>query len=315
MRVGNLLPGERVTVRLVMTGPLPWDEGEAIFRFPLVVAPRYVPGAPLVGEPVGLGTEPDTDAVPDASRITPPVLLPGFPNPVDLSIRVRIDPAGLDLGAVRSSLHTVVEEERDGIRTVRAEPGERANRDFVLRLQTGSAAVTTAVTAVEDAEGGRGTFALTLLPPVGADAVNPRDLVFVLDRSGSMGGWKMVAARRAVARMVDALTEPDRFALLAFDNLIEVPPELGGAGGLKPSPPAEGNGLHAATDHARFQAVEFLSRLEARGGTEMAAPLSRALDLLTVPAGGEPAGAAGRDLALVLVTDGQVGNEDQILRL
>jgi Ca-activated chloride channel homolog len=302
MRVGNLLPGERVTVRLVMTGPLPWDEGEATFRFPLVVAPRYIPGAPLEGEPVGLGAEPDTDAVPDASRITPPVLLPGFPNPVDLSIRVRIDPAGLELGAVRSSLHTVVEEEHDGIRTVRAEPGERANRDFVLRLQTGSAAVTTAVTAVEDAEGGRGTFALTLLPPVGADAVNPRDLVFVLDRSGSMGGWKMVAARRAVARMVDALTDRDRFALLAFDNLIEGPPELG-------------NDLQAATDHARFQAVEFLSRLEARGGTEMAAPLTRALDLLTAPADGEPTGAAGRDLALVLVTDGQVGNEDQILRL
>jgi len=97
MRVGNLLAGERVTVRLVMTGPLPWDEGEATFRFPLVVAPRYIPGAPLEGEPVGSGTEPDTDAVPDASRITPPVLLPGFPNPVVLSIRVRIDPAGLDL--------------------------------------------------------------------------------------------------------------------------------------------------------------------------------------------------------------------------
>ena len=238
MRVGNLLPGERVTVRLVMTGPLPWDEGEATFRFPLVVAPRYIPGAPLEGEPVGMGTEPDTDAVPDASRITPPVLLPGFPNPVDLSIRVQIDPAGLELGAVRSSLHTVVEEERDGIRTVRAEPGERANRDFVLRLQTGSAAVSTAVTAAEDAEGGRGTFALTLLPPVGADVVPPRDLVFVLDRSGSMGGWKMVAARRAVARMVDALTGRDRFALLAFDNVVEAPP--GGrerpAGGQRPCP-------------------------------------------------------------------------------
>ena len=303
MRVGNLLPGEQVTVRLVMTGPLPWDEGEATFRFPLVVAPRYIPGAPLEGEPVGLGTEPDTDAVPDASRITPPVLLPGFPNPVDLSIKARIDPAGLELGAIRSSLHTVVEEERDGVRTLRAEPGERANRDFVLRLETGSAAVSTAVTAVEDAEGGRGTLALTLLPPVGADAVTPRDLVFVLDRSGSMGGWKMVAARRAVARMVDALTERDCFAVLAFDNQIEAPPELGAPGGSR---------LQVAGDHVRFQAVEFLSRLEARGGTEMAAPLSRALDLLAEPAGGEP---AGRDRALVLVTDGQVGNEDQILRL
>ena len=236
MRVGNLLPGERVTVRLVMTGPLPWDEGEATFRFPLVVAPRYIPGSPLEGEPVGPGTEPDTDAVPDASRITPPVLLPGFPNPVDLSIRVRVDPAGLDLGDLRSSLHAVVEEDRDGRRLVRVEPGERANRDFVLRARTGSAAVATAVTAAEDAEGGQGTFALTLLPPVGtgAGAVTPRDLVFVLDRSGSMAGWKMVAARRAVARMVDSLTERDRFGLLAFDNVVETPPALGVRGSRAP---------------------------------------------------------------------------------
>src|SRR5215207_3456128 len=316
MRVGNLLPGERVTVRLVMTGPLPWDDGEATFRFPLVVAPRYIPGAPLEGEPVGSGTEPDTDAVPDASRITPPVLLPGFPNPVDLSIRVRIDPAGLDLGTVRSSLHAVVEEERDGVRTVRVEPGARANRDVVLRFRTGSGSVTTGLTTVEDAEGGAGTFALTLLPPVGADVVTPRDLVFVLDRSGSMGGWKMVAARRAVARMVDALTERDRFGLLAFDNVIETPPELGGSGVLEPSPPENrGSGLRVAGDHARFQAVEYLSRLQARGGTEMAAPLAQGLDLLTGQAAEAPGETGRRELALVLVTDGQVGNEDQILRL
>ena len=302
MRVGNLLPGETVRVRLVMSGPLPWDDGEATFRFPLVVAPRYIPGAPLEGEPVGAGTVPDTDAVPDASRITPPVLLPGFPNPIRLEIRAEIDPAGLELGEVRSSLHTVVEEERDSdggrVRVVRVEPGERANRDFVLRLRTGSDAVTTSVAAVPDREGGDGTFALTLLPPAGADSGRPRDLVFVLDRSGSMAGWKMVAARRAVARMVDSLRGRDRFAVLAFDNRVEAPPALG-------------DNLHAASDRARFQAVEFLSRLDARGGTEMAAPLTQSLDRLA----GLGEGDLSRDRVLVLVTDGQVGNEDQILRL
>src|SRR5262249_22464896 len=66
LRVGNLMPGEAATVHLTLSGPLAYDFGEVTFRFPLVVAPRYVPGTPLPGPSVGDGTEPDTDAVPDA---------------------------------------------------------------------------------------------------------------------------------------------------------------------------------------------------------------------------------------------------------
>src|SRR6516225_7489830 len=105
MRVGNLPPGEKATVRLTLTGPLPYSDGEATFRFPLVLAPRYIPGAPLPGGPVGDGVAPDTDAVPDASRISPPVLLRGFPNPVRLTLSADIDPAGLPLAGIRCSLH------------------------------------------------------------------------------------------------------------------------------------------------------------------------------------------------------------------
>ena len=91
--------------------------------------------------------------------------------------------------------------------------------------------------------------------------------MLVLDRSGSMGGWKMVAARRAAARIVDTLGGDDRFAVLAFDYQIETPPGL-------PETLAE------ATDRNRFRAVEFLAGLDARGGTEMLSPLRRAADLL-----------------------------------
>src|SRR5262249_36302201 len=136
LRVGNLMPGEEATVRLTLAELLPYDDGEVTFRFPLVVAPRYIPGTPLPGPWVGDGTAPDTDAVPDASRVTPPVLLPGFPNPVRLSIGVDLDPAGLPLGPVRSSLHTVVHE---GNR-VEIQPGERVDRDFILRLAYGEPA-------------------------------------------------------------------------------------------------------------------------------------------------------------------------------
>src|SRR5215831_4580900 len=284
MRVGNILPGERVTVALSLVGPLSYEDGEAMFRLPLVVAPRYIPGAPLGGPDVGAGYHPDTDAVPDASRITPPVLLPGFPNPIRLAIEVDIDPAGLPLGEVRSSLHTVVREGNH----LSIQPGERANRDFVLRLAYGEAErAAHALTVTPDPEGEEGTFRLTVLPPTTAAPPRPRDVVLVLDRSGSMQGWKMVAARRAAARIVDTLTAADRFAALAFDDMVETAPDLGDA-------------LQVATDRNRFRAVEHLARVDARGGTEMLEPLRRALALLTDPA---------RDRVLVLVTDGQVGNE------
>ncbi len=174
--------------------------------------------------------------MPDASRITPPVLLPGFPNPVRLSIGVDIDPAGLVLADVRSSLHAVNTDGRSDLSLATAglaalnprarthlaiQPGERANRDFVLRLSYGEPdASTQALTLTPDADGAEGTFRLTVLPPTTAAPPRPRDVVLVLDRSGSMMGWKMVAARRAAARIVDTLTATDRFAVIAFDDRV-----------------------------------------------------------------------------------------------
>jgi Ca-activated chloride channel homolog len=296
LRVGNLMPGEVAVVRLTLVGPLPVDQGEVTFRFPLVVAPRYIPGGSLPGPRAGTGVAPDTDAVPDASRITPPVLLPGCPNPVRLAIAVTVDGGGVPVGDLRSSLHAVTDSVRSEIRKVELRPGERLDRDFILRWSIGDAEVRSGAIAVPDRDGEGATVMVTMVPPRGdAAAVRPRDVVFVLDRSGSMGGWKMVAARRAVARMVDTLGESDRFAVFAFDDRIDTPPQLPAAS------------LVAASDRHRFRAVEFLAAIDARGGTELRAPLVRGVDLLA-------GGYDDRDRILVLVTDGQVGNEDQILR-
>ena len=109
LRVGNLMPGDVATVQLTMAGILPYHDGEVTFRFPLVVAPRYIPGVPLDGPSVGEGTAVDTSAVPDASRISPPVLLPGFPNPVRLSLAIDVHEPARDL---RVSLFTVWGEAR-----------------------------------------------------------------------------------------------------------------------------------------------------------------------------------------------------------
>ncbi|GAQ84765.1 hypothetical protein KFL_002050070 [Klebsormidium nitens] len=332
IRVGNIGAGEVAAVRLTMAAPLPFTDGEATFRFPLLVAPRYIPGVKLGGTDVGSGTAEDTDMTPDASRISPPtmVTLPGFPDPVQLSIEVEFDAASLPVSNVRSSLHTVTltDVEADGqqgatspsvaIRRLKLDPegDRRLNRDFILRFNVTTPSLMTASLVLSDDQGGEsqeGTWQLTLIAPQGGasgGATTPRDVAFVLDRSGSMSGWKMVAARSATARVVDTLTDADRFTLLAFDNSIETPP---------------GHSIHslvAATDYNRQSVVNYLSKLEARGGTEMAGPLERAADALQAPrvqgSGGfwPPRGAeaaAVRDRVLVLVTDGQVGDEDWIM--
>src|SRR6266545_2268640 len=236
MRVGNIQPGERVSVVLTLVCPLSYEDGTATFRFPLVVAPRYIPGTPLPGQPAGDGYAEDTDAVPDASRITPPILLPGFPNPVRLSIDVGIDAGGLPLSGAAATLPVV--STVDG--RYQVQPGERLDRDFVLRLRYAAAEPANALELVPDRTGAEGTYRLTVLPPTGGGPARPGDLV-------------------------------------------------------------------TATDRHRFRAVEHLAQVTARGGTELLPPLQEALRVL---AHGE---AGGREAVLVLVTDGQVGNEDHIL--
>jgi Ca-activated chloride channel family protein len=293
LRVGNLPPGETATVKLTLCGPLLYDSGEASFRFPLVVAPRYIPGVPLSGDSVGDGVAIDTDAVPDASRITPPVLLPGYPNPVRLGITVDVATTS-DWPNFRTSLPVQVTRSGNG-HQLRVEPGERLNRDFILRYPVGAGSVQSSLVLKPDADGKHGTFALTLLPPLAqSQAQKPRSVVFLLDRSGSMSGWKMVAARRALARMVETLTERDHFSILAFDDRVEMPRHF------------EGERLVPATFTRRSQAADFLLEIEARGGTEMLYPLEQAVAELNKQRGG--------DRILVLITDGQVGNEDQILQ-
>ena len=297
VRAGNIPPGEAVGVELELVGPLAVTDGEATFRFPLVVAPRYIPGIPLEGPPVGLGTAPDTDAVPDASRITPPVLLPGQPNPVHLRFRLELDLAGLPLDDLRSSLHVLhLSQTPDGLPVIELTPGaERLDRDIILRFRVGEEAIRSGLSVYRDPDG-ETTALLTVTPPATLPATfRPRDVVVVLDRSGSMGGWKIAAARRAAARLIDTLTDRDRFGLILFDDEIEEPAPS--AGQLVP-----------ATDRARFRAVEFLARVEARGGTEIAPALTRALQYFPDPPD------AGRQRVLLFVTDGQVGNEDQLLR-
>jgi Ca-activated chloride channel family protein len=107
--VANIGPGERITVEIEYQETIRYDQGTFSLRFPMVVGPRYIPGTPVVIEdqPPGNGWSLDTDRVPDASRITPPVAHPsnGPINPVSLNIDLA---PGFPLGKLESPYHQIL---------------------------------------------------------------------------------------------------------------------------------------------------------------------------------------------------------------
>ena len=329
MKVGNIAPGEAIQVRIETVGHLPVIDGEWTLRIPLVVAPRYTSGIALpgawLGNPrgnsAGDGVAFDTDQVPDASAVTPPTWLPGFASPVDLKLEVDVTPGTLVTdetwpAKMRSSLHAV-STELSGVGEakscmVRVQPGERVNRDFILRGHYAQSTIAAAV-AVEAAPASqesseanssadkRATIAIQLVPPK-ADAIVPRDIVYLLDRSGSMSGWKMQAARRGISRLIDALSPDDRFRVIAFDDKLESPKLDGGARWA------------TATDENRYEAVRWLAKVDSQGGTEMGTAIKQALkDFGALEC--LPSQSHSRARAIVLVTDGQITGEDSLIRL
>ncbi len=290
--VGNLQPSEQAVIELRYALELPIAEGEVAFRFPLVLAPRFTPGTPLPGPSVGLGTVADTTATPDASRVTPPVLIPGSPNPVQLSLSLSLHHSGVAPESLRSALHAVATVVEARVTRVHLKPAERMDRDFILRYRLLEKGCRTQLLVSCDAQGEEGTWQLCFLPPQPA-APRPLDVVFLLDRSGSMEGWKLETARSALIRLVSELGPADRFALFAFAETLTTPL------------PAK---LCDATADHRALAAGFLSQVSAEGGTELVRALDQAASLRW-------GGYEDRDQAVVLVTDGQVTNEDEVLRV
>lgn len=278
MQVGNIPPNETVEVRLIYSERLPFfEDGRTEMRIPLVVPPRYIPGQPLDRDSVGDGVEIDTDQVPDASRITPPRLAKGFDPQVALGIEVEIG----DVDDLECSQHAT---RLSSGRISLAKKNELLNRDFVLRWRLAGEKLRT------NALVHNGVAMLSILPPKRDGFLGlPRDVIFIVDRSGSMEGVKMTSAARACSILLGTLGPRDRFAIQAFDDAQEW-----FAPGFTP---ADEDGIE--------RGARYLRGITSRGGTEMDGALAAALKLPQEP---------GRSPVIVLITDGQVGNESEILK-
>jgi Ca-activated chloride channel family protein len=284
--VANIGPDEEIEVALEYQQTLRYDEGSFSLRFPLALTPRYIPGSETA-------TAALAQPVADADRIAPPFADPrdGYVNPV--TITVDLD-AGFPLAKLASSYHPIDIEEIPGNRYRMTLDGGAvpANRDFELvwTPEVGSAPGAAIFTETK----GDRTYALVMVLPATAPDTSaprpPREVIFVVDTSGSMEGVSIKQAREAMLLALGRLQGGDRFNVIEFNSTTRA---------LFSAPmPFDATTLR--------QATRFVEGLRAGGGTEMLPALAKALE-------GDAASPMLRQV--VFLTDGAVGNEDPILKL
>jgi len=282
-RIANVGPGETVLVQIEFQAPVAQANGTFSLRLPLVVAPRYVPPHTL-GSPAARA---DAAAM-TAAPVLHPALGAGL-NPT--SITVRLAPGYAPANLV-SRYHPVQVTGTGEERQIRLVGGEvPADRDFELAWRPAGATPLVGLFRQHARDGDYLMAAIT--PPTNLTHLPapPREMVFVIDNSGSMGGASMDQAKASLVRALRTLRPQDSFNVIRFDDtLTRLFPH---------SVPA------AAGEVAR--AVRFAEGLEADGGTEILPALRAALDDATA------AGGAERLRQIVFLTDGAVSNEAEML--
>lgn len=273
--VANILPGDTIEVHLRYFETLPNRAGLQEFVFPMVVGPRFIP----------------TD-VADAARIAPPVLRPEQRSGHDIALEVRLD-AGVRAVGVTSPSHRVkVDRDGDGVVRVRLAPDDSIpNRDFVLRYALDGAAPNLVVLPHRPAGDSRSGYFLALLRPEAEpppSAIAPKEMIFVVDCSGSMSGEPIAKVREAMNYALENLNPLDNFQIVRFSNTAQA-----FAPGPVPATPA-----HIA------RALEYVEHLSGSGGTIMLEGVKGALGYPEDPQ---------RLRIISFMTDGYIGNEDQIL--
>jgi Ca-activated chloride channel family protein len=278
--IGNLPPRAEVVAKLTIDQRLRWlPAGSWEWRFPTTVAPRYLGAA---------------GRVPDAERVTQDVADGPLAPRLELSLAIRDALAAG--GAPESPSHRLRQAASSaGVVVTTDEGGVPLDRDLVVRWPVAAGAVGLSVDVASSVSAAAASSSssvyglLTIVPPAPAAQGEPvaRDLIVLLDTSGSMGGEPLDQARRVVSALVETLGERDRLEMIEFSSA----PRR-----WRPEPVAVG-----AT--AKREALAWLAGLRAAGGTEMRSAILEALEPLR----------AESQRQILLVTDGLIGFEMEVV--
>ncbi|MCO1333667.1 marine proteobacterial sortase target protein [Microbulbifer sp. OS29] len=314
-KVANIAPDETVQINIRYLQPVNYDSGVFSLRMPTTLTPRYIPGIPalpqalnadelaLVAENSGWALP--SDQVPDATAITP-FMLPAKELEAlgshNISILVDLH-GGLPLAKIDSPYHDIdIDKKGEGRYQIQLRDGTAAmDRDFLLNWRPRTSAMPRAalfsekITVEEGGEEKAGAYLqVMLLPPSDSASVQrlPREVVYVIDTSGSMSGNSIRQAKESLTLALSRLHVNDRFNVVEFNSAPRA---------FFPRPVA------ASEENIR-RAREGIESLKADGGTEMALALRMAL-------GQQLQDDTSSVHQVVFITDGAVGNERALFEL
>jgi Ca-activated chloride channel homolog len=270
--VANIPPGETVAVVIRYVHEVPLDDGRYAFVFPTTVGPRYTPAG----------------AGPTAEVTTGPVAVAGTSGQ-DIDISVQLVP-GVAFADVAAKSHAIVTGmDGDGARLVALDESDRRpNKDFVLTWAPAGAVPT--AHAVTEKQAGDDYVMLMVQPPaeVQAKTVRPKEMVFLVDVSGSMGGQPLDTAKALISQALDKMGPDDTFQLIAFASDTQ-----------------QMTGQPLINTRANVESAKtWLMAMHGGGGTEMMKGIYAALS---------PPADPKRLRMVVFCTDGYIGNEQEIL--
>ena len=269
--LANIKPGEKIEVTIRYTESLKFAGGDYEFVFPMVVGPRYISGNST-----------------GADRINPPVLPPRTRSGHNIAVSVEID-AGVAIGDVRSTSHQITTHRSGNIVQVQlANSDTIPNKDLILRYRVAGENTRATILTQSDKRGGH--FATYLIPALNykTNEIVPKDVVFLMDTSGSQQGEPLAKSKELMRRFIQGLNPNDTFTIIDFANTAKA---------LSTNPLAN-------TAANRQSAINYIQNLQANGGTEL---LNGIQAVMNFPA------ATGRLRSIVLITDGYIGNENEVL--
>lgn len=311
--IANIGPGETIKVVIEYQQSVQYvvsekNIGEFNLRFPMAINPRYIPGQILgrkliksVSEKieVGNGWGINTNQVPDASLITPPV----SSNLINkINIRVELD-VGFPIDTILSAYHRVTKVNHgNGKATVTLLPDNEMeqynfmDRDFNLKWQTDVGKQPRA--AVFSHKKGKNYYHLLMIMPPNNSAKSlskiNREVIYILDTSGSMGGSSIRQARKALLLAIDNLSPSETFNVIEFNSTAR----------------KFFSSAVKANYRNKNSAKRFVSNLDANGGTEMASALN-----LAFKNSNKSDDDSSRIRQIIFLTDGSVGNEEMLFGL